>query len=160
MRGRGFLTGLLCWLQLRPASAASTARVVEPGEMDEVCQGDTIVLRCPPPSTVLFGDPSEIQWGRNGIWENKTACGKADVSDCNTTDVKESLSNHCQGKPAKYPELFLANLFCFQKFNQKYVMYVWSRCTACHLVILMKTQGEKTKTQEFPIQKTRNTSIF
>ena len=98
MRGRGFLTGLLCWLQLRPASAASTARVVEPGEMDEVCQGDTIVLRCPPPSTVLFGDPSEIQWGRNGIWENKTACGKADVSDCNTTDVKESLSNHCQGK--------------------------------------------------------------
>ena len=89
---KGFLAALMCLFH------QGSARVVKPGVMDEVCEGEKIVLRCPPPASVVFGDPSEIQWGRNGAWEPHTACGKADVSKCRTVSVKKKLSDHCRDK--------------------------------------------------------------
>ena len=89
---KGVLAALLSFLLLRPARGA---RIVRPGEKGEVCEGDKIVLQCPPPSSVVLAHPSDIQWGRNGIWEPQTACGKADVSNCSTISVKETISNHC-----------------------------------------------------------------
>ena len=51
-------------------------RFIEPSdELKEVCEGDSFMLQCPGNQRIFIGSDSDVQFGRNGDWEQKSRCG-------------------------------------------------------------------------------------
>ena len=72
---------------------------IRPGkELDEVCEGDEFLLICPENSVIKLAKNTDIQFGRNGSWENRTQCGAGDVSHCTTVNGKKLFLSPCSGK--------------------------------------------------------------
>ena len=82
----------------RYKSSKSPMKFIKPEDgLVEVCEGDNFVLHCPG-GKISFPDHSNIQFGRNGMWEEKTECGPhQNVDHCTTINAKEELLGSCEG---------------------------------------------------------------
>ena len=75
-----------------------TLKHIRPGkQLSEVCEGDEFLLICPEDSLIKLARNTDIQFGRNGVWENRTQCGGEDVSHCTTINGKKHFLSPCSG---------------------------------------------------------------
>ena len=81
---------------------SNTIQFLEPGEMSEVCEGDSFMLQCPAGSYINVAPDADIQFGRSGVWETRTRCGAGQeerpVSQCSTVAARTQLLGSCEGK--------------------------------------------------------------
>ena len=82
---------------------SSTIQFIDPGEMAEVCEGDSFMLQCPAGLTILVAPEADIQFGRNGVWETRTRCGVSDEvslrgQECGTMTARTELLGSCEGR--------------------------------------------------------------
>ena len=82
---------------------SSTIQFIDPGEMAEVCEGDSFMLQCPASLTILVAPEADIQFGRNGVWEARTRCGVSDEvslggQECGTMTARTQLLGSCEGR--------------------------------------------------------------
>ena len=79
---------------------SSTIQFIDPGEMAEVCEGDSFMLQCPAGLTILVAPEADIQFGRNGVWEPRTRCGAGQQLgvSCGTMTARTELLGSCEGR--------------------------------------------------------------
>ena len=82
---------------------SSTIQFIDPGEMAEVCEGDSFMLQCPAGLTILVAPEADIQFGRNGAWEARTRCGVSDEvslggQECGTMTARTQLLGSGEGR--------------------------------------------------------------
>ena len=84
---------------VKHTDSSETIKHIQPSkEIVEVCEGDIFMLSCPENSSIKLAKNSDIQFGRNGAWENKTKCGSGDVEHCTNINGKKLFLSSCSGK--------------------------------------------------------------
>ena len=67
-------------------------------QLVEVCEGEQFLLICPENSVIKLAKNVDIQFGRNGAWENRTRCGSGNVEHCHNIKGKKLFLSPCSGK--------------------------------------------------------------